>query len=164
MPLSPAAIGIILINNNSEVLLVKRQDVPYWVLPGGGIEDGETPEDAVVREVFEETKLHISVLKTTAIYTPINFLSAKTFLFKCKIDSGIPSATDECSDVAFFSLDQLPSTLFFIHKKWLFENLNSSQLIKRPLNEISFFALFLYFIKHPWTVLRFAWTRLFKDS
>lgn len=42
-------------DNHQKLLLVKRRDVPVWVFPGGGIEKGETPERAVVREVFEES-------------------------------------------------------------------------------------------------------------
>ena len=37
-----------------KILLVKRRYVPVWVLPGGGIEDGETPFQAAVRETKEE--------------------------------------------------------------------------------------------------------------
>lgn len=33
----------------------------YWTLPGGGLEPDETPAEAAVREVFEETHVHVSV-------------------------------------------------------------------------------------------------------
>jgi 8-oxo-dGTP pyrophosphatase MutT (NUDIX family) len=34
--------------NNSKILLIKRRDIPVWVLPGGGIDQGESPETAAV--------------------------------------------------------------------------------------------------------------------
>jgi 8-oxo-dGTP pyrophosphatase MutT (NUDIX family) len=36
----------------------------YWTLPGGAVEPGETPEEAVVREVYEETRLRGTVLRS----------------------------------------------------------------------------------------------------
>jgi len=46
------AFGLVFGRSLNEILLVKRRDVPVWVVPGGGIEKNETPEDAVVREII----------------------------------------------------------------------------------------------------------------
>ena len=54
----------ILVKCNDKVLLCKRSSdntMPnQWSIPGGGIEDGETPEEAARREFFEETNIKIN--------------------------------------------------------------------------------------------------------
>jgi 8-oxo-dGTP pyrophosphatase MutT (NUDIX family) len=51
-----------------------------WVLPGGHIDDGETPRDAVVREMLEETGQHVRVIRNLGVlYRPWS----RTIIFLC---------------------------------------------------------------------------------
>ena len=55
--------GSSVIIKNNKVVLIKRVRAgqEYYVFPGGGIERGESPEQAAVRETFEELGVHISI-------------------------------------------------------------------------------------------------------
>jgi len=57
--LSPTAMGVAgaVIDDRGQVLLVKHRYNPGWRLPGGGVNRGEPPRDAVLRELAEEVGL-----------------------------------------------------------------------------------------------------------
>jgi 8-oxo-dGTP diphosphatase len=63
----PGAVVVILREDN-HILILKRPDWIHWAprkwaLPGGKLEEGETPEQAAIRETLEETKLVVTNLK-----------------------------------------------------------------------------------------------------
>lgn len=55
--------GAAIIIQGGKIALIKRvrEGELYFVFPGGGIEEGETPEEATKREVYEESGVHIQV-------------------------------------------------------------------------------------------------------
>lgn len=48
--------------SNLKILLVKHKKFNKWVQPGGHIEHGEAPEEAAIREAYEETGIKIKIL------------------------------------------------------------------------------------------------------
>ncbi len=59
-------VGIIVLNKNNDVFVAKRKDNPIdkWQMPQGGIDFNETPFEAMIRELAEETSIkNIKVLK-----------------------------------------------------------------------------------------------------
>jgi len=156
-----SVIGIIFSENRTKVLLVKRRDVPVWVLPGGGIDNNETKEIAIQREILEETGFENQVIKKVGEYTPINKLSKYTHLYECKILSGEAKITNETRDVKFFDLNNLPKLIPPPHPEWIEESYrNEEKLIKRELKSVNYLALLKNFFLHPVLVIRFLLTKV----
>jgi ADP-ribose pyrophosphatase YjhB (NUDIX family) len=107
-PLFQVFSAAILFDEQHRIFLVKLtyQRFHPWGLPGGGLEYGESAEDAVVREVWEETGLNVEIEKLllNKTFPPDKF----AMYYLCKIRSGIFQASDEVSEYGYFSLDNLP--------------------------------------------------------
>jgi len=153
--------SVIFNDDKTKVLLIKRRDVPVWVLPGGGVEPGEEPSAAAIRESKEETGLTVSIVRQVAEYSPINLLSNLTFLYECTSTAGSLSTGNETQEIAFFSIENTPKLFFFIHRDWLEDALrNEAKVIHKRLEKISYWGLSRYFLSHPIHVIRFALSRL----
>lgn len=118
----PAVCGIM--EKDGSVLLIHRNSEPYkgsWDLPGGFVEIGETPFDALDRELLEETNLsitHAEYLGTWPdLYTEVNAVEdpkhTLNMVFVVEIENGSRSARGSTEgDVAWWPLSSLPSVAF----------------------------------------------------
>jgi 8-oxo-dGTP pyrophosphatase MutT (NUDIX family) len=90
------------------VLLCHRRDFDAWNLPGGGVDDGESPWDAAIREAREEVGIDIEIVRLTGIYWKPQ-KDDLVFNFEGRIVAGVPATSDEADDVGFFAVDALPA-------------------------------------------------------
>lgn len=81
-------------NEDNDILILRRQNgdagAGQWDLPGGCIEFHENKEDALKREVYEETNLHIEdiqKLNMVNLKIPESGVDSDMYLFKCKATS-----------------------------------------------------------------------------
>ena len=59
--------GIVLIQENNVALIERhRAGLDYFVFPGGGVDEGETPEQAAIREAMEELGIEVAIKKKVA--------------------------------------------------------------------------------------------------
>jgi len=155
-----SVVGIIFSKDRKKVLLLKRRDVPVWVLPGGGVENTESLEKAVLREVWEETGLQTRLVRKVGEYSPLNRLARHTHLYECEGLSGKLTTGEETREIQFFPLDQLPKLLPPPYPEWIKEAYQKLPLIKRSLTSVNYTNFCRFLIFHPILVIRFLLQRL----
>jgi ADP-ribose pyrophosphatase YjhB (NUDIX family) len=111
------------LNERGSALLGLRWDADFWGQPGGGVEPGETPWDAVVREVHEETGILAYVERLAGVYCwPEQ--SELIFSFLCTAIGKSLQTSDETRAVRYFLPDTLPPNLLQEHRQRLLDALN----------------------------------------
>ena len=86
--------GVVLIENGNVALIERhRGGKHYYVFPGGGVDVGETPEQAAIREMEEETGLHVTIRRKLA---EIHFgLSEQVYYLVDRLDGEFGTGTGE---------------------------------------------------------------------
>lgn len=151
--------GILFSPDRKQVLLIQRRDVPVWVLPGGGIEPCESPEESVVREILEETGITVKVDRLVGDYLPINRLAKRTHLYECTPLAGALCLSPETRGIAFFSLNQLPP-MPPPYPEWIRDALPHLPPVQKRLTSVNYFTLCKLALAHPLLVGRFLLARL----
>jgi ADP-ribose pyrophosphatase YjhB (NUDIX family) len=107
-PLFQVFVAAVILDEDSNILLVKAtyQRFHPWGLPGGSLEYGEQPEEAIIREVREETGLHICIERLLLINSWLPDRVGMYYL--CRVTGGTFYPSDEVSEFSYFSLDDLP--------------------------------------------------------
>ena len=120
---NPKPTATLLCPNDNAILLVKRAFDPgkgLWGLPGGFIELNETPEDAAIRELYEETRLVGRVKNFIGFCTHFGSVFGDILLIglEMKIDNfSTLAANDDADEARFFSINKLPDLAFKCHQK-----------------------------------------------
>lgn len=98
----------VIFDKDNRILLVKStyQRFHPWGLPGGSLNYGEPPEEAVIREVREETSLKVEVEELFFVKTWIPDRVGLYYL--CNIVDGEFQSSEEVSEYGYFSSDALP--------------------------------------------------------
>lgn len=107
------AVSIVLRDDEGRVLLVEHANDGRWVTPGGAVEPLETPADAAVREMWEETGLFVELTGVIGVYGGPEFVvtyrngdrtSYLMVVFEARAVSGEARPDEvETLDVRFFS-------------------------------------------------------------
>jgi 8-oxo-dGTP pyrophosphatase MutT (NUDIX family) len=120
--LSPAAAACIR-DPKGRILILRRSDGEnLWSFPGGSIEPGERADEAVAREVLEETGLKVEPYALIGVYSSPDYIFAYpngdrvqpvTIFFECRVTEGElqPDMEEILAGRFFSSGDELPPLL-----------------------------------------------------
>ncbi len=111
-----------------KVLLIQRGVEPhkgFWGTPGGYVEWNESTEEAVKREVVEETGLQVIVTRLVGVYSSPDRHPKQVInlVYIAKVEDGEPQAHDDAQDVAWFPLDKLPTDMALDHRQSIIDAL-----------------------------------------
>lgn len=111
------AVTMICQDEAGRILLARHQDYDQWGLPGGGIDPGEKPADAAVREMWEETGVLVEPVRVQGVYGGPTFrftypngdqIASVDTVFVCRIRSGVLAADqEEIKELRYFTLAEL---------------------------------------------------------
>ena len=98
----------VIFNEHGQILLVKLsyQRFHPWGMPGGSLDYGEQPAEAVLREMLEETGILLEIEKLLFVKTWKPDRVGMYYL--CRIKEGEFQPSEEVSEFGYFSKDNLP--------------------------------------------------------
>ena len=123
----PRVIAATLVEKNGKFLLSKElleHGKETWVIPGGGVEFGETLEEAAVREIKEETGLDIELtrfLDFKEVVSTEHDYHTVIFFFHGKPNTHEINTNNELIDAKFFGKEELGDLNIVHSAEWLFE-------------------------------------------
>ena len=85
------------------ILAIKRADDGRWVPPGGVLELDESPQDGVVREIYEETGIKVNPIRLTGVYKNMR-LGVVSLAFRCEVIGGEMHTSSESTRVEWISV------------------------------------------------------------
>jgi 8-oxo-dGTP pyrophosphatase MutT (NUDIX family) len=106
------AVAALVFDEQGRILLFKHTYRKLdWGIPAGGLEYGEQPKDAMIREFFGETGMTIRV-ERLLLAESSRYFQHVSLIYLCKIIAGEFSESHEISEIQYFDVNNLPPMLF----------------------------------------------------
>jgi 8-oxo-dGTP diphosphatase len=133
------AVAAAIFNDKGEVLLQRRRDVNQWGIISGHVEFGETLEEAILREVMEETNTKAKVIRFIGIYSsPVSQTyhyaerSVQYITSYFEVQPNEPLNLDfsnhETYELRYFPVEALPADLAQMSEYWLSDVLDKTRV------------------------------------
>ncbi len=107
-----ASVAALIFNEQGQVLLFKHTYRKFeWGIPAGGLEYGEQPDKAILREFFEETGMQIEIERLLLAESSKEDRNI-SIVYLCRIVSGSFQESNEISEMKYFDVNDLPRMLF----------------------------------------------------
>ena len=121
-------VSAVILNENKKILLLKHRywKNNSWGLPSGYVQKGETLEEAIQREIKEETNLTITVKKLINLKSGFKLRIECSFIGHCSDSSNMILNSDEVLEADFFAIEHLPMGLLSSHKELIDNVFNNS--------------------------------------
>ncbi|HEX8638961.1 MAG TPA: NUDIX hydrolase [Pyrinomonadaceae bacterium] len=109
-PKFTVSVAVIIVNEKSEVLLLDHVLRPYfnWGIPGGFIKAGEQPENAVRREILEETGLELAAAEMIRVRTINRHVE---ILFRARAIGEAAVKSREINALGWFRIGEMPEQM-----------------------------------------------------
>lgn len=122
-PKFTVSVAAVITNEKREVLLLDHVLRPFssWGLPGGFIEVGEQPENAIRRELFEETGLELLESEMIRLHTSRRHIE---ILFRARSEGVAIVKSREIKDVGWFAVGAMPEQMSAAQKRLIEEVLS----------------------------------------
>jgi ADP-ribose pyrophosphatase YjhB (NUDIX family) len=111
--------NVVVVNEDGEILLIRRSDNDNWALPGGAMDLGESLPDTAVRETAEETGIDVEIIGLVGTYTDPRHVILYTsnnevrqefsIVFVGRPAGGSPTASAETTEVRWVRPDEIGS-------------------------------------------------------
>jgi ADP-ribose pyrophosphatase YjhB (NUDIX family) len=134
------AVAAAIFNDKGEILLQKRKDVNQWCIISGHVEFGETIEDAILREIEEETNTTASIVRFIGVYSSPDSqtytykdrtVQYVTSYFEARLNGSIGAgfSNNETQELKYFSPSAIPGDLALLNPNWLRDAMNKKERV-----------------------------------
>ncbi|MBB4947666.1 ADP-ribose pyrophosphatase YjhB (NUDIX family) [Kitasatospora gansuensis] len=104
-PLHSVSVAGVVVREDGRVLAIRRADNGTWEPPGGVLELGETVEDGVRREIYEETGIKVTVDRLTGVYKNMT-RGIVALVFRCHPEGGSEQLSEESTAVEWLTPEE----------------------------------------------------------